>query len=151
MGKTSDMGIGSYNSFCKGLKEGTILYNVDSTNCWGDYLLVVNKTSIQIGSVKTYTVLLLGLKKEDSVFKSRHLRISMTPDYASHVPFLKYVGYSKFELLPVLKDVDVNMGLVAAYGTTDLRKYAQRLSIRKPQSRRYDKDGKPVIKKPSND
>ena len=55
--------LGVYNNFCKNITEGSILYNMDITNLWGDYLLVVQKTIIRIGKMKTYSLLLLGLKK----------------------------------------------------------------------------------------
>lgn len=142
--------LGVYNNFCKNVTEGSILYNMDITNLWGDYLLVVQKTIIRIGKMKTYSLLLLGLKKEDGQYKPRNLRISMTPDYVGRIPFLKWVGNCKFELLPMLKDIDINVGLVSVYSNTDLHKYAQKLKVRKPQKRKYDRDGKPIIKKLNN-
>ena len=58
------VGLEEYNRFCGNLKEGCILYNIDSTNSWGDYLLVVNISAVKVEGIKTYTVLLLGLKKD---------------------------------------------------------------------------------------
>ncbi len=150
MKKAADKNLIAYNSFCKGLYEGSILYNINPTNLWGDYLLVINKACVHIGSTKTYTLQLLGLKKEDGKYIPRNTNITVTPDDAKDVFFLKYVGHCKFELLPVLKNVDVNVGLVSIYGSTDLHKYTRKLNIRKPQKHRYDKDGRPVIKELKN-
>lgn len=147
----SNTNIDSYNSFCKSLEEGSILYNMDKGNGWGEYLLVVNKSTLHVNNIRTYCLILLGLKKEEGVYKPRNLKISFTPDYAESVPFLKYVGYCKFELWAVIKETDVNVGLVASYGSTDLHKYTQKLSIRKPQKRKYDKYGNLIIKKLNND
>ena len=150
MDNKTNTGMGAYNDFCRNLTEGSILYNLDSTNSWGDYLLVANKQVIHAGNDQTYTLLLLGLKKENGQYKPRNLRISMTPDYAKHIPYLKYVGTCKFELLPVISEVNVSVGLVSIYSNTDLRKFTQKLNIRKPQKKRYGNDGKPTIKKCNN-
>ena len=50
----------------------------------------------------------------------------------------------------MLKDIDINVGLVSVYSNTDLHKYAQKLKVRKPQKKKYDRDGKPIIKKLNN-
>lgn len=150
MDNNTNLDLGAYNDFCRNITEGSILYNVDSTNMWGDYLLVVNKQLIRVGNAKTYSLLLLGLKKENGQYKHRNLRISLTPDYANRIPFLKYVGNCKFELLPILNEVNVHIGLVSVYSTVDLHKYTQQLSVRKPQKKKYGKDGKPIIKKCNN-
>lgn len=150
MSNSANTSLGAYNDFCKDLREGSVLYNIDPTNMWGDYLLVVNKSIIRVGNAKTYSVLLLGLKKEDGVYKTRNMRISLTPDYAPYVSYLKHVGFCKFELLPVLKDTDIKAGLVAAYSNVDLHQFTKRLSIRKPQRHKYDRDGKPIIRKCNN-
>lgn len=142
--------LNAYNVFCQDLRAGHVLYNMDSTNLWGDYLLVANVTIIRIGDIKTYTVLLIGLKKEDGAYYPRNLSISLTPEYANRIPFLKHVGYCRFNLIPVIDDVNINTGLVAIYGNTDLHKFTTKLSIRKPRAKKYDKGGKTVIKKPSN-
>jgi hypothetical protein len=150
MSNPANISLGAYNDFCRDLQEGTVLYNINPTSLWGDYLLVANKSIIRVGNVITYSVLLLGLKKENGVYKSRDLRISLTPDYAPHIPFLKYVGFCKFELLPVLKNVDIKTGLVAAYSNVDLHQFTKKLKIRKPQKHKYDRDGKPLIRKCNN-
>ena len=146
----SNVDIDAYNKFCSNLQEGYILYNIDSTNLWGDYLLVVNITSLKFSNVSTYSVLLIGLKKEKGKLKTRNLRIKLTPEYAKNIPFLKYIGCCKFNLIPELSDVDINVGLVAVYGQTDLHKFATNLSIGKPRKRKYGKDGKLIIKKTDN-
>ena len=71
-------------------------------------------------------------------------------DYAKKVLFLKQVGYCKYDLLLSLSDVNVNVGLVTVYGSTDLHKYSQKLHIRKPQRKMYGNDGSPIIKKLNN-
>lgn len=145
-----NIGLNEYNDFCRDLRAGTVLYNIDSTNLWGDYLLVVNVSPVRVGNAKTYTALLLGLKKQEGQYVSRDLCISLIPEYANRIPFLKHVGYCKFSLLPVLEKVNIDVGLATIYGNTDLHKFATKLSIRKPRTHKYDKDGKPVIKKPRN-
>ena len=143
--------IEDYNRFCSNLKEGCILYNVDSTNSWGDYLLVVNISAVKIDSIKTYTVLLLGLKKDKDKWVSRNTRIKLIPEYAQNIPFLKYVGKCDFSLVPVLENVSVNIGLATVYGSINLHKFAQGLSIRKPKKRKFGVDGKPMVKKAENE
>lgn len=140
----------NFNKFCSNLREGTILYNIDSTNLWGDLLLVVNISTVKIDKIKTYTVLMLGLKREEGKYVPRNLRIKFTPDYASSIPFLKYVGYCKYQLVPHLEDVNVNLGLLTVYSNTDLRKFTKTSSVRKPRKRKYGNDGELIIKKANN-
>lgn len=139
-----------YNKFCESLKEGDILYNINSTNLWGDYLLVSNITPLTIVGIKTYTVLLLGLKKEEDNYIPLDLRIKLTSDDAPSIPFLRTVGYCKFKLVPDLSTIYINKGLVSIYGSVDLWKYREKLNIKKPRRRKYDKAGNPVIKKAGN-
>ena len=150
MDKKSGASIRAYNKFCKELKAGNILYNLNPLNLWGDYLLVAHVAHVKFGDTDTYTALLIGVKKEDGKYIPRNLYISLTPDKMEHVPFLKYVGYAKFTLLPVFGNIDVNVGLVTVYSQTDLHKFASELSIRKPRTHKYGKDGKLVIKKTNN-
>jgi hypothetical protein len=150
VGKTSRVELDSYNNFCKKLSEGSVIYNVDTTNGWGEYLLVIDKSIICVGKTHTYSIILLGIQKERGRYLPRNLKISLTPENASNIPYLKYVGYCRYELLLVLRDVNINIGLAAAYGSTDLHKFTKNAHIRKPQIRKYNKDGKPVIKKNSN-
>ena len=140
----------AYNDFCKNLKEGCILYNLDSTNNWGDYLLVVNISAVRIKGNLTYTALLLGLRKEKSNLVPRNTKIKLTPDYANSIPFLKYVGQCSFELIPNITDVNLDVGLAAVYGSIDLWKYREKLNIRKPKKRKYGRDGKLVVSKAEN-
>ena len=141
---TINVDLEAYNTFCKNLKEGCILYNIDSTNLWGDYLLVANISTIKVGVYKTYGVLLIGLKKEESKFVPRNLIIRLTPEYINNIPFLKYVGHCKFKLIPEIIEINVNLGLATVYSNTDLHKFAKKISVRKPKSRIYEKDGSPV-------
>lgn len=143
-------GIKEYNEFCKELRAGNILYNINSMNLWGDYLLVVHVTHIRVGNVDTYTALLLGMKKVEGQYIPRNFCISLTPDNMEQIPFLKHVGYGKFTLVPVFDEINVNVGLATVYSQTDLHKFVSKLSIRKPRTHKYGKDGKPVIKKNGN-
>lgn len=139
-----------YNQFCESLVEGNILYNIDTTNLWGEYLLVANITSVRVGGFKTYTVLLLGLKKEEGKYIPIDLRIKLTPEYTNNIPFLKPVGFCKFKLFPELSNININTGLVSVYGNVDLWKYRDKLNIKKPRKRKYDSEGKLIIKKTGN-
>lgn len=139
-----------YNRFCQNLSEGCILYNIDKTNSWGDYFLVANITTIEIEEQLTYSMLLLGLKKQDSIFVPRDVCIKLTPDCSCNIPFLKYVGRCNFTLVPELTDVSVNTALATIYSEVDLNKYARKLNIRKPKIRKYGKDGKLIIRKTGN-
>lgn len=143
-------GISEYNAFCKELRAGNILYNINSMNLWGDYLLVAHVTHIRVANINTYTALLIGMKKQDGKYVPRNLCISLTPDNMEQVPFLKHVGYSKFTLVPVFEDMKVDVGLATIYSQTDLHKFVSKLSIRKPRTHKYGNDGKPVIKKNGN-
>lgn len=143
-------GINEYNAFCKELRAGHILYNINAMNLWGDYLLVAHVSHIRVRDVDTYTALLIGLKKQDGKYIPRNSCIALTPDNAEQVPFLKHVGYSKFILTPVFDSIDINVGLATVYSQTDLHKFVSKLSIRKPRTHKYGKDGKPVIKKNGN-
>ena len=143
-------GIKEYNEFCKELRAGNILYNINSMNLWGDYLLVAHVIHIRIGNADTYTALLLGLKKIEGQYVPRNFCISLTPDNMEQIPFLKHVGYGKFTLVPVFNEINVNVGLATVYSQTDLHKFVSKLSIRKPRTHKYGKDGKPVIKKNGN-
>ena len=150
MNEEADVSIEGYNRFCKNLHEGYILYNIDTTNSWGDYLLVANIAKVRLGEQTTYTVMLLGLKKEKKNFVPRNIRIKLTPDCAKYIPFLKYVGKCHYRLIPDISDVEVNIGLAAVYGGVNLRKYTQKLSIRKPKKKGYWNDGRRIVKKKSD-
>ena len=144
------IGLKEYNEFCKYLKSGSILYNINTLNNWGRYLLVINVDHIKYNNFSTYTILMLGLKKEDGKYLSRNFCVSLTPEHRAQIPFLKYIGYSKYTLVPVLEDIKVNVGLVARFSQVDLHEFAQKLSIRKPRTHKYGKDGKRIIRKTSN-
>lgn len=136
-------GLKDYNGFCSNLREGYILYNLDSENGWGEYLLVGEKFTVCIGEQKTFAALLFGLKKKEKRFVFNGIRVKLTPECAGNVPFLKYVGKCRCLTFPDMDDFNVNMGLAVAYSTTDLHKYSKMLSIRKPKKSRYGSDGKP--------
>jgi len=150
MSENDSIGLSEYNSFCKELRIGSILYNIDSTNLWGEYLLVAHITKIRVGNAHTYTALLIVLKKEEGQYAPLNLCISLTPDSAKNIPFLKQVGYCRFKLIPSFDSIDINAGLVAVYSQTDLHKFSQNVSIRKPKKRKYSKDGKLVVRKTGN-
>lgn len=149
MSNEKTIGLDEYNSFCNDLKAGMVLYNLDSTNQWGDYLLVASIGIITIEDKISYVVLLIGLKKEEGQYVSRNFHIQLTYDYANIVPFLKPVGNCSFFLQPIIEEININVGLVTVYANTDLHKYMSRLSISKPRRRKYGKDGKLVLKKNS--
>ena len=143
-------GINEYNAFCRELRAGHILYNINNMNLWGDYLLVANVAHIRVGNADTYTALLLGMKKVEGQYIPRNFCVSLTPDNMEQTPFLKHVGYGKFTLVPVFDEINVNVGLATVYSQTDLHKFVTKLSIRKPRVHKYGDDGKPVIKKNGN-
>lgn len=138
--------IEGYNKFCSNLTEGSVLYNVDSTNCWGNYLLVANISKVKVGNTSTFTVLMLGLNKIANKFLPRNFKIRFTPAYMKSIPFLKYVGRCKFSLTPVLENIKINTGLVAIYGQTDLHRYSHHADVRKPKNSKYDKEGNSINK-----
>ena len=151
MGKRSCIDIDTYNEFCEGIHEGDILYNVNKTNNWGEYFLVVNIATVRIGEYKTYTALLLGLRKEKSKLVPRNARVKLTPDSSDNVPYLKCVGKCKFTLVPTIEETDLNLGLATVYGNADLWKFSKNLSVRKPRKKKYGNDGKPIVRKAGSD
>ena len=142
--------IQEFNDFCSSLTEGTVLYNIDKTNGWGEYLMVINVSKITLDSIDTYSVLLLGLHKEGDTFKAKNLKITLTPDYSDNIPYLRCVGNCEFILNPCISQISINKALTIVYGDTDLSKFSKKLSIRKPRKRKYDKEGKLVLKKINN-
>jgi hypothetical protein len=141
-----DKNLEKFNLFCKNISEGVVLYNLNTTNHWGELLLVASICPITVHNTKTYTVLLVGVKREEGNLTIRNTRIKFTPDYADSIPFLKYVGHCKFSLLPKITETKLNMGLMVTYGSVDLWKYRKKLSIRKPKKRKYGNDGEPIVK-----
>lgn len=140
-----------YNGFCKGLAEGYILYNVNKGNRWGEYLLVADVATVTFCGNATYSVLLLGLKKKNGKIVPNGIKVNLTPDHACDVPFLKYVGHCAYRLVPELGEVNINTGLATVYGSADLRKFASKLSIRKPKNRKYGNDGNLIVRDASNE
>lgn len=139
-----------YNDFCKALRPGNILYNINYTNLWGEYLLVAQVAHIIVRDVDTYNVMLLGLKKQDKDYVSKETCVFLTPDSADQIPFLKYVGYSHFTMTPTFSEINVNSGLASIYSQMDLHELLDRLSVPKPRLRKYGNDGTPVIKNTNN-
>lgn len=140
-----------YNLFCKNLQEGDILYNLDNTNSWGEFFLVATKAAITIGKLKTWCLLLIGMKEKDKQFVPSNTRVHLTPDKSDNTAYLKKVGYCKFEFSVTILNDKVNRGLVVVYQETDLWKYAHKIQAKKPKKRKYERDGKPVVKPAGND
>ena len=138
-------GIDEYNEFCRKLRKGVILYNINPSNFFGEYLLVAHITHVVIDSSDTYTVLLLGMKRQDGKYIPTNSQTSLTPENMEQISFLKHVGCSKFTLVPVFDEINVNLGLITVYSQTDLHKFTSKLSIRKPRARKYGKDGKLIV------
>lgn len=147
---SNEVSLGAYNAFCKSIQKGNILYNLDSTNLWGDYLLVTNIATVKVSNIKTYTVFLIGLKKENGEYIPRDLSISLTPSNRGNIPFLKPVGFCKFKLHPTFSKVNIDVGLTTIYGNTDLHKYLTKHDIRKPKVSKYDTNGELIIKSLNN-
>lgn len=142
--------ISQYNDFCKEIKEGDILYNIDSTNLWGDYLVVASKAVFTLGTVKTYYMLLIGLDKESSnAFKTNNCRINLTPDKADNTSYLKRIGHCKFTVELKMDNVQTNKGLMCIYEGTDLLKYYSKIHMKKPRKKKYDRNGE-LTRKPLN-
>ena len=135
-----------FNNFCENLSEGDILYNLDYTNKWGEYLLVLSKATIKMKDCKTYYVLLTGLKKKDGRFIPANTRINLTPKMADSTYFLKPIGSCEYSILPIIENVFINKGLIAMYENTDLKEYSAKAHVRKPKVRKYGEDNKPVVR-----
>lgn len=140
----------NYNVFCKTIKEGDILYNMNKSNKWGELLLVAAKSAIVINDLETYSLLLLGLNSKDNLITTNGQRVDFTPQLASAIPYLRNVGHCKYEFFAEMKDFNVNFGMIVVCKDTDLKKYAMHHS-RKPRARKYGDDGKPIVKPTKND
>jgi len=139
-----------FNDFCSDLLVGNILYNLDNTNRWPRYLLVIDITPTMINGQPSYSILLLGLSYNKGIFEADDQCIKLTSEHAHNALFLKIVGLCKFNLKPEIIDSKVNQGLITIYNNTNLKDFIQKLNIRKPHLGKYGKDGKPIIKKTSN-
>lgn len=139
-----------YSDFCRMLKEGDILYNVNKTTKWGDYFLVAAKISTIVNKTEFFSILLLGLKNDSRSLVFAGTRVDLTPQKASFVPYLKVIGNSKFSLYPLIEEYNVNNGLAVVYKNTDLWKFSSRIPVRKPRVRKYGEDGKPIVKPTNN-
>ena len=138
--------IAEYNSFCKNLHEGDILYNLDVTNLWGEYLLVAAKTKFVVNGIPVFFMLLLGLDNEDGEFKPNNLRISLSPEKLENIRYLKFVGNCKFGIQPIIEKTGLNEALNTMYKKMDLKKYSSNLGLSKPRRRKYDASGELRIK-----
>lgn len=136
------MDLAEYNNFCQNLVDGTVLYNIDSTNPLGEYLLVIKVLPVSIKDTCAFTVFLMGLKKQEGKYIPTTLQYTLTPSDAKYVPFLKSVGYCTFDLFPTINEIKVNVGLVTVFGSTDLRKFTKKTSNRKPRQVKYKKEKK---------
>lgn len=142
--------IGSYNSFCKNIVEGDILYNLNYTNLWAEYLLVVSIITVTLNNTKTYTVLLLGMKKNGDTFEFLNQNIRLSPDNADNIHYLKPVGYCKYTLSTVISSCTINKGMETIYKNTDLWQFKEKIAVRKPRKKKYGNDGKPIIRSNNN-
>lgn len=137
--------LAEFNRFCKNLHEGDILYNINSTNLWGEYLLVAAKATVRFVGQKSYFIFLLGLKKCGNTFTSNNVRINFSFDKMGNLPFLKPVGFCRYSITPSFGDTAINNGLVVMYSNVDLQKYTRKHHLKKSKRRKYDVNGEKVI------
>jgi len=136
-----------YCAFCNTLKVGDLLYNINSANAWGEYLLVATKANVYVDCEKTPYVMLLGLQDRKGEFTFNNKRIDFTLELDNMIPFLKVVGKCKFELRPIIIKCIPIKELLALYKSIDPWKYAQKIDGRKPKTKKYEKDGTKVVKR----
>ena len=135
-----------YNRLCKQFHEADILYNLDITNMWGEYLLVAAKSIFKMDGIKFYYIMLLGLDKTEDGFKPNNLKISLAPEKLENLSYLKPIGTCKFRVVSEIESTDINTELEENYKNIDPWKYNSRLTTRKPVRRKYDSNGELVIK-----
>lgn len=133
--------LSSYNAFCSTLHEGDILKNLNTSNGWGEFLLVAGKSMVS----DTYSVLLMGLERNEGVFMGNGNSIYLNPDKLEHTSYLRYVGAGKFSFRPVVYDVKLDERLMNVCGRLNVRKVG-----RKPRTKKYDSAGNPIIKRTNN-
>lgn len=140
-----------FNDFCKDTKEGDVLYNLDSTNSWGRYLLVVIKSVMCIDSQRTSFLTLFGLEKdEDGKLTPKGTRIDLTFDKVSSLPYLKRIGHCKYFLTPVLVEERMNENLEKFYKATTTFHYHNVHKCPKKKIRKWDTDGRKIVKDTNN-
>lgn len=138
--------LAEYNNFCSSLKEGDILYNLNTSNRWGSLFLVSAKITISTENADTFALLLLSLKLENDYLHTDGKRIDITPQMVYSVPFLKVVGHCEYSLIPDIDKCKINKGLLTAFQNTDIRN----MGYRKPKISKYGDDGNPIIKSTNN-
>lgn len=139
-------GLSSYNAFCSQLHEGDILKNLNPSNNWGAFLMVVGKSSIALGEHSTYSVLLVGLEDNGEGYTGNGNSIFLTPDKLRHTEYLRYVGKGKYTLSPVVSDIEIDERMMNMSNRLNVKKWEGR----RPRTKRYDACGNPIIKKMSN-
>lgn len=139
---TSD--VERFNEYCKTLHEGDILYNIDSTNLWGEYLIVLVKHQVRTENGSTWFVMLSGARREKDSFRPTSLKVYLSPDKIGSCEYLKYIGHCKVTVTPEFGMGVVNKGLVAVYKGTDLWRYSRNTHCRKVRNRKYDDRGNPI-------
>lgn len=135
-----------FNEFCKQLHTGDLIYNINSSNAWGEYLMVATKANIIIGKEKSYYIMFFGLRKDGEAFSFNDKKIDFTLNLDGEIPFLKVVGKCEFELKPAIIRAFSRKELIAIYKGMDLRKYTKTANVRKARYKKYA-DGTTVIKK----
>lgn len=143
--------LAAFNDFCKDTKEGDIFYNLDSTNSWGKYLLVVTKSVLCIDSQRTSFLMLFGLEKnEEGKLLPKGTRIDLTFDKFDSIAYLKRVGHCKYSLTPVLMEEKVNENLERFYKATNTFHYHNTHNCPKKKNRTWDIDGRKIVKDTDN-
>lgn len=138
--------INKFNTFCSDLRVGDVIYNIDNTNLWGDFLVVAVKAPIRYLSIKTWYILLLGVDRKEEGFESNNVRIDLTVNKAGNVDFLKVIGRCKIKLIPQIENQNIHNGLLVTYKDVGLRKYSERSKLRKPKYKKYDKNGELIVR-----
>ena len=142
--KSEPTKIPSFIEFLKKISEGDILYNINPTSHWGEYLLVAAKSIFREKGYSTGFILLTGLKKDEDNFVPTTTRIYFSSSKSSYIPYLKKIGWCKFQLMPVIKEEKVNEKLTMIYKSIELKKIKD--FSRKPKNRKYDEDGSLFVK-----
>lgn len=141
--------IKEYIEFCKNIREGDILCDVGGTNISSELLLVAGKITIIIGDIETYSLILLGMKKQNDKIVPDGKRVDITPQKVAFARFLKLVGHCEYSLVAVVDNYRVNTGLVVSYKDADMKNFSKNHS-RKPRLGRYGDDGELLVKSATN-
>lgn len=141
--------LSQYNTFCKSLKEGDILYNRNNNQEWGKLFLVAAKMVMVLNGEENYLLLLLGLDINGNKIIPNGKRIDITPQRAFFTVYLRKVGKCEYNLVPKLYDYKVNKGLMVVYSDADLQKFIK-VVPHKPKEAKYGDDGRPLLKTTTN-